>query len=83
LNDQRLSIKRDCANVSAARYRITEQIAFAVRNLFHRNRLAIKVTGWRVVNIWARGPMFLHVDTPDKDAARNVELTIELSAVMT
>jgi hypothetical protein len=84
LIDQRLSIIRDIAiygtNDTAERYRLTEAIAFAVRTLFHRNRKAITVSGWNVVNIWAKGPSFLPVDTPDKDVARNVRLTIELVA---
>lgn len=84
LIDQHLFIKRDIAiygtNDTAERYRLTEAVAFAVRNLFHRNKKAITVSGWNVVNIWTVGPTFAPVDTPDKDVARNVRLTIELIA---
>lgn len=86
LNDQRLSIMRDVAvygkNDSAENYRAAEAVAFAVRSLFHRNRQAISVPGWSVVQIWARGPFETPVRQPDQNLARAVELTIELNAVM-
>jgi hypothetical protein len=87
LNDQRLKIKRDIAvystNDTPDNYRLTETIAFAVRTLFHRNRTAITVTGWRVVNIWAKGPMMTPVQNEDEFVARTIEITVELDAVMT
>jgi hypothetical protein len=87
LNDQRLKLKRDivvyATNDTADRYRLTETIAAAIRNLFHRNPFAIKVPGWKVVNIWARGPTHVDVSSEDEFVARNVEVTVELDAVMT
>jgi len=87
LNDQRLSIMRDVAiygkNDTPASYRLCETVSFSVRDLFHRNPNVIVVSGWKVVQIWARGPIETPVDQPDQNVARTVELSISLSAVMT
>ncbi len=86
LTDERLAIKRDIAiyatNDTAERYRLTEQVAFAVFSLFHRNPFAIIVPNWKVVQIWARGPMQQPVSSEDEFVARLVELTVELNAEM-
>lgn len=44
------------SNETPAQYRVVEVLAYALRELFHRNRLAITVAGWRVMDIRARGP---------------------------
>ena len=56
--DQRPIVERDIAiygeNDTAQKYRDVEALAYAVRALFHRQRAAITVSGWGVVQIIAR-----------------------------
>ena len=82
VNDQRPIVERDVAvygeNDTAQKYRNVEALAYAVRDLFHRQRAAITVAGWTVVQITARGPH--PAPTDDNQAVgRLVVLTIELA----
>lgn len=63
LRNVRPSVDRDIMvyGVSSAdpaldQYRKVERIAFAVHALFHRQRAAIAVPGWEVVDLVATGP---------------------------
>lgn len=58
-------------------YRTVEQIGYAMRELFHRNKWAISVPGYSVVDLVASGPIPGPVDD-DKTVARVVTLTIKL-----
>src|SRR5688572_16505570 len=66
IDDQRPVIVRDISvyglNDTPAKYRTVETLARAVHDLFHRNRLAITVSGWAVVAITATGPIPAPVD---------------------
>ena len=82
IDDQRPVVERDIAvygeNDTAEKYRDVEALAYAVRDLFHRQRGAITVTGWGVVQIIARGPHPAPVDD-NQTVGRLVALTIELA----
>jgi hypothetical protein len=58
-------------------YRLVEQIAFDVRDLFHRNRESLTVPGWHVVDIRCKGPVEINDD--DQVIGRNVSLQIRLT----
>lgn len=82
IDDQRPRLVRDITiyglNKNVTEYRVVETLARAVRDLFHRNRHAITVTDWAVVDIVTRGPMPAPVDD-DSEVARLVTLTIQLA----
>lgn len=82
INDQRPTVLCDVTtygrNDTAAHYRQVETIAFAVRELFHRKRLAISVSGWAVVDIQARGPSPAPADG-EQIIVRRVELAVRLA----
>lgn len=82
IDDERPIIVRDVAvygpNEPAENYRKVESIAFAVHDLFHRQRTAITVSGWYVVMITATGPIPAPTDD-DKTVGRVVSLTIMLA----
>jgi hypothetical protein len=82
LRDERPLLVRDVLvygqNDTAANYRVVEDIAFAVRALFHRARTAIVVSGWSVVDIVAQGPSPAPVDD-EQTVGRRVELTVRLA----
>lgn len=65
-------------NDTAAHYRTVEGIARGVRDLFHRNRASLNITGWSVLDIVCSGP-FVGPTDDDTSAARIVTLTIRLS----
>lgn len=44
------------ANDTPEHYRQADTLAYLIRNLLHRNRQAIVVTGWNVVDIQVEGP---------------------------
>lgn len=60
VDDQRPVVDRDVMvygyNDTAAHYRQVESIAFSVHALFHRQRSAVSVSGWHVVDLTATGP---------------------------
>lgn len=56
-------------------YRIVETISNEVRELFHRTRFSISVSGYRVVLITATGPNPAPTDD-EKSVARVVTLTV-------
>lgn len=60
-------------------YRVTEEIADALYSLFHRQRSAITVAGWTVLDIRASGPSPAPVDDESR-VGRRVTLTIRLHA---
>lgn len=82
VNDFRAVIIRDVAvyglNEPAANYRQVERIAYAARDLFHRNRDAITVSGWSVTDIVVSGPRPAPSDD-QQTVGRLVELTIRLA----
>ena len=59
-------------------YRDVEALAWYLRNLFHREKDVITVTGWNVMDITVFGPTPAPV-SDEKHVARRVELTILLS----
>jgi hypothetical protein len=65
-------------NDTPAKYRVVEQLGYAVREIFHSNRQSITVSGWGVILITARGPIPAPTDD-DQTIARMVSLTIELA----
>lgn len=65
-------------NDTADHYRDVESIAYAVRELFHSNRLAISVPNWFVVMINAQGPIPAPTDD-DQTVGRLVTLQIQLA----
>jgi hypothetical protein len=65
-------------NSDAAKYRTVEDLAYAVRELFHSVRTAITVPGWHVININASGPVPAPTDD-DQTIARLVTLRVELA----
>lgn len=82
INDQRPVLVRDVLvygrNDIAEKYRQVETIAFAVRELFHRQRDSIAVSGWSVVDVLASGPSPAPTDD-EQTAGRLVELTVRLA----
>lgn len=82
VNDQRPVIVRDLVaygtNDTAANYRQVEGIAFALRELFHRQKDAIAVSGWHVVDLLASTPTPAPVDD-EQTVGRRVELTVKLA----
>lgn len=81
LSSQAPEIIRDIGvyaeQATAADYRKVERIAYAIRDLFHRTRRAITVSGYTVKQILATGPIPAPVDD-DADVGRIVTLTIQL-----
>lgn len=65
-------------NDTPAHYRAVEALALAARDLFHRNRAALIVPGWSVVDIVCNGPIVGPTDD-DTTVHRLVTLTIRLS----
>lgn len=65
-------------NDTTVKYRDVEDIGYLIRELFHRQRDAITVSGWHVVAITARGPFVAPTDD-DATVGRVVSLTIALA----
>lgn len=61
-------------------YRVVEQIGYLMRGLFHRQRFAISVPSFHVVEIVAMGPRIAPSDDDDH-LARVVPLRIRLEAL--
>lgn len=82
IDDSRPIIVKDVTvyglNNTSANYRTVEAVARTIHNLFHRQRDAIDVTGWGVIQIIARGPIPAPTDD-DQLVARMVSLTIQLA----
>lgn len=82
VSDFRPVIIRDVAvyglNEPATNYRQVERVAYAVKDLFHRNRAAITISGWSVTDIVASGPRPAPSDD-QQTIGRLVELTIRLA----
>jgi hypothetical protein len=64
-------------NDTAAHSRVADDIAFRIRDLFHRQRNAITVVGWSVIDIRAQGPEMQFTD--DQTTGRVVSLNIHLA----
>lgn len=81
VNDERPVIRRDISiygrNDKVA-YHVVENIAFVVRGLFHRNREAITVVNYNVIDIRAAGPRPAAVDD-EQTVGRVVELVVRLA----
>ena len=65
------------ANDTPAHYRLADTLAYLVRDLFHRNRNAITVSGWHVVDIQAAGPE--QAPSDDQTEGRIITLAIRLA----
>lgn len=70
---------RDIAVYGIAKdhYREVEMAARSLRELFHRNRWSLAVTGWDVIEVQAAGPIPAPTDD-EKTIGRLVSLTIQL-----
>lgn len=82
VSDQRPVIIRDVVvygkNDTAANFRVVDQIAHAVKALFHRKRGSLIVPGWTVVSVFASGPSPAPTDD-EQTVGRRVELTVSLA----
>ena len=82
VNDERPILVRDVVvygrNDNALSYRTVETIAYAVRDLFHRQRKAITVDDWSVVDVRTSGPRQAPVDD-EQTFGLLVELTVRLA----
>lgn len=82
INDDRPRITRDVVVYGSAEdatsYRATEACAYAVRDLFHRQRTSLTVSGWGVVSVVALGPTVAPADDI-KFSGFAVELTVLLA----
>lgn len=78
--DEMASIVRDISVYGSkhADYRAVESIALDVRDLFHRNRESLIVSGWHVVDIRCRGPVPTG-DDDDQTIGRVVTLQVRLT----
>lgn len=65
------------SNATPAEYRKVDQLAYLIRTLFHRQRRAITVAGWGVVDIVVTGPSPTSQD--DQTEGRSLLLTISLA----
>lgn len=79
LTSPRPVVLRDIAiyGLQPDQYRLVEQLGYAVRALFHRQKWAITPEGYDVIDIVARGPTPGPTDD-DTTVARIVGLTIRL-----
>lgn len=59
-------------------YRTVEAVALRIRDLFHRNRESLVVSGWNVVDVVCQGPIVAPTDD-DHSVGRLVILTVRLS----
>lgn len=80
LNSKHLTIEQDLIAYGEqdSDYRDVEDLAWYLRTLFHRDKDAITVTGWSVLDIVAAGPVPAPV-SDENHVARRVGLTITLS----
>ena len=82
VDDERPILLRDVLvygqNDTAANYRQVETIAFALKDIFHRDWKSISVSGWKVVSVVATDPNPAPVDDDD-EVGRRIELTITLA----
>ena len=65
------------SNDTAIHYRVVDTLANLVRDLFHRNRNAITVSGWSIIDIQASGPEPIPGD--DQIEGRLIMLAIRLA----
>lgn len=80
IDDEMADLTRDIAIYGSKpdHYRIVEQIGFDVRDLFHRKRESLIVSGWNVVDIRCSGPIDAPVDD-DMTIGRIVTLRVRLT----
>ncbi len=57
--------------------RVVDEVAYRIRELFHRKRFALQVEGYNTVNIVATGPQTAPVDD-DQSVGRLVTLSVQL-----
>jgi hypothetical protein len=74
------AIMRDIAiyGQNPVHYRTVETLGYAVRDLFHRKRESLTVSGWSVTDIRCSGPIVAPVDD-DTTVGRIVTLRIRLT----
>lgn len=81
IHDTRLIVVRDVITYGRNdidSYRQVEEIAYTLRGAFHRNRLALSLVEWSVVDIRASGPVMAPVDD-EQTVGRLVGLTVRLA----
>lgn len=82
INDFRPRIMRDIIvygqNDAPEKYRAVEEIAYAVRLMFHGKRTSIVVPSWGIIDIRCTGPIPAPTDD-EKTVARSVTLTVRLA----
>lgn len=67
-------------NDLSSQQRIVYRLGYLIRDLFHRKRHSLIVTGANITDIVARGPSDAPID--DQLTGRMVELTVRLNQVM-
>lgn len=81
LAGERPVVVRDIAiygqNDTVAQYRTVEEIGYLTRALFHRRKDVLSISGYRVIDIVAQGPMPAPTDD-EQTVGRLVTLTIRL-----
>lgn len=85
LTDERPVLQRDVmfygrrsTDPDQDQYRAVERMAFAAHALFHRQRLAITVSGWSVIDVTVTGPAPAPVDD-EQTVGRMISLTVSLA----
>lgn len=82
INDQQPTIICDLSaygrNDTAAHYRVVEALGHSLRDMFHRKRGVLSVSGWGVTDILATAPSPAPVDD-EQTVGRRVELTVMLA----
>lgn len=82
INSPLIVITRDisifCQNDTPTHSRAVDALALLVRDLFHRQRQSLSVSGWKVLDIVCKGPFAGPVDD-DTTVHRIVEMTVRLS----
>lgn len=84
LTDDRPVVVRDITvygqNDTPEKYRVIEALGYALRQLFHRQKRALQIDGFRVIDLVVSGPIPAPVDD-EQTVGRIVTLTVRLEAV--
>lgn len=80
IDDGMAAVTRDIAiyGNKPDHYRIVEHLGFDIRDLFHRKRESLTVSGWHVVDIVCSGPIDAPVDD-DMTVGRIVTMRVRLT----
>ena len=81
LNFKQLRIIKDINvygnNETSSQYRVVEQLAYEIFNLFHRNRFSIEIPSWFTARVWCQGPHAVPSDD-DMRVGRVISVSTEL-----